>query len=123
MKLNRLFVALLLLAVMASCKKDEPYNDGVTVTAKNLYNVAYGPDGKQTMDIYLPAGRRSDSTKVMILIHGGGWTTGDKIDLNSYVDSFKKRLPEYAFLISITGYRLAAQPMFFQHRKMIYALP
>jgi acetyl esterase/lipase len=50
------------------------------------------------MDIYLPAGRSANSTKVMILIHGGAWSSGDKADLNPYVDTLKKRLPDYAIV-------------------------
>jgi acetyl esterase/lipase len=57
------------------------------------------------MDIYLPAGRSSSSTKVIILVHGGGWSTGDKTDFNGYVDTLKKRLPGYA--IFNINYRLA----------------
>ncbi len=60
-------------------------------------NVSYGSDAAQKMDIYLPAGRKESSTKVMILIHGGGWTTGDKSEFDSYIASFKLRLPDYAF--------------------------
>lgn len=68
-------------------------------------NVAYGPDAKQVMDIYLPAGRAKASTKVMMLIHGGSWSGGDKQSFQAYVDSLQQYLPDYAF-INI-NYRLA----------------
>jgi acetyl esterase/lipase len=54
------------------------------------------------MDIYLPAGRDSNNTKLMILIHGGAWTEGDKSDFN--LNDIKKQFPGYA-LASI-NYRL-----------------
>jgi len=31
------------------------------------------------------------------MIHGGGWSTGDKADFTVYIDSLKKRLPDYSF--------------------------
>ena len=56
------------------------------------------------MDIYLPAGRSADSTKILVLIHGGGWNSGSKSDFISYIDSFRKRMPDYA--IFNLNYRL-----------------
>jgi acetyl esterase/lipase len=63
---------------------------------KTLLNQPYGKDPAQKMDIYLPAGRNADSTKSLILIHGGGWNSGSKSDFLSYIDSFRRRMPEYA---------------------------
>jgi acetyl esterase/lipase len=91
--------------LMVSCKKDgsEPGdNPGV---AKKMLNVAYGVDSLQKMDIYLPAGRSVTSTKVLAIVHGGSWNTGDKKDLQFVVDSLQKYLPDYA--IFNINYRLA----------------
>ena len=55
--------------------------------------------------MYLPAGRSSDSTKLMILVHGGGWNAGDKSDFTSYLASFQLKFPNYA--IANINYRLA----------------
>ena len=57
------------------------------------------------MDYYLPPGRSNSSTKVIVLIHGGAWSQGDKTDFNSFMDTLKKRLPGYA--IFNINYRLA----------------
>ena len=65
--------------------------------AETLQNVSYGTDPKQKMDIYLPAGRDPDSTKVIVLIHGGGWNGGDKTEFDRYISELQKRLPQYAF--------------------------
>lgn len=73
---------------------------------KTELNTAYGTNAAHKMDVYLPKARSAATTKVMILIHGGGWSTGDKTDFTAYVDTLKKRLPGYAF-INI-NYRLAA---------------
>ncbi len=60
------------------------------------------------MDIYLPANRSKDSTKILFLIHGGGWVGGDKTDFAEAVTFFKVNLPYYA-IVNI-NYRLAALP-------------
>jgi acetyl esterase/lipase len=87
----------LLLFVFVACKKD-------VLPEQTLLNVAYGGDANQKMDIYLPEGRNSSSTKVMVLIHGGAWSSGDKSDFTAYVDTLKRRLPDYA--IFNINYRL-----------------
>ncbi len=69
-------------------------------------NVAYGPDTLQRMDVYLPAGRSAANTKSIVLLHGGGWNSGSKSDLVTYIDSFKRRLPDYA--IFNLDYRLVS---------------
>ncbi len=57
------------------------------------------------MDVYLPAGRSADTTKLIFLIHGGGWNEGDKADFTDAVNYLKTLLPGYA-IINI-NYRLA----------------
>lgn len=68
-------------------------------------NVAYGKYPAQMMDVYLPAGRSITTTAALILLHGGGWVSGDKSDFQAYVDSFQRRFPTYA--IFNLNYRLA----------------
>lgn len=87
-----------------SCQKENT-TDPQTIPAKTELNVSYGTDPLQKMDIYLPAERSSSSTKVIILIHGGGWSQGDKSDFTVFVDTLKKRMPGYA--IFNINYRLA----------------
>jgi acetyl esterase/lipase len=67
------------------------------IPAETLLNVSYGEDVKQRMDVYLPAGRSEDSTKLIVLIHGGGWNGGDKSEFDRYINELQKRLPNYAF--------------------------
>lgn len=69
-----------------------------------LTNVSYGDDPDQVYDIYLPE-NRTLSTKIMILVHGGGWNAGDKSDMNGYRDLFLTQFPEMA--IANINYRLA----------------
>ncbi len=67
-------------------------------------NVSYGNDPKQNYDIYLPQNRTKD-TKVVLLVHGGGWREGDKLEMNSFRDFFREQLPNVA--IVNMNYRLA----------------
>lgn len=102
---------ILLLAMMsnmisASCKQGDLAHVRSLLPAATYLNVAYGPDARQVMDVYLPAGRTSAFTKVMFLLHGGSWSGGDKSSFTGYVDSLKKRLPDYAFVN--VNYRLAS---------------
>jgi len=99
---SNLLILILFTLVFSSCKKDEDPEQDMPVT---MLNVSYGTNPQQKMDVYLPATRSSTTTKVIIMIHGGGWNTGDKTDFNEYVDSLKKREPTYA--IFNINYRLA----------------
>jgi len=87
--------------LLTTCKKTDSLSGPTT-----LLNQAYGPDARQKMDIYLPAARSADSTKLIVLIHGGGWNEGDKADFTSYTSYLQTLLPGYA-IINI-NYRLAA---------------
>ncbi len=101
MKIKFLFFTFIVL-ILFSCNS----NDTITqnVEAKTLLDVSYGNHVQQKFDLYLPANRTS-TTKTLILVHGGGWTSGDKSDMNYAVDIVKQYLPEYA--IANINYRLA----------------
>ena len=88
-----------------SCQKTVDQIAAANVSAKTILNVPYGISPEQKMDIYLPPNRTIKSTKVIIMIHGGGWYSGDKSDLSQYTDTMRKRLPDYA--IFNINYRLA----------------
>lgn len=75
------------------------------LVATQILNVSYGSSPQQKYDIYLPAGRSKETTKVFILIHGGSWITGDKSDMNNFVDYLKPNFPNHA-IVNI-NYRLA----------------
>lgn len=111
---NKFLTAVLFAAAVLtlSCSKDVSHGaiDDNSV-AKQLSNVSYGSDAAHVMDIYLPAGRSLTSTSVMVLIHGGGWTSGDKNDplFRPFVDSIRRRLPGYA--VFNINYRLSAAPL------------
>jgi acetyl esterase/lipase len=89
--------------LFSACKKNDNSN---TIKELSSKNISYGNDVAQKFDLYLPAGRSAEKTKVMVLVHGGGWTSGDKTDFDTFVDTLKKRNPGYA--IFNINYRLAS---------------
>ncbi len=101
MRTGNIILLALLITGLASCKKSNSDGDG----SSTMLNVSYGSDPLQKMDIYLPAGRTTASTKVIVMIHGGAWSLGDKSDFTAFVDTFQRRLPGYA--IFNINYRLA----------------
>ncbi|HEV7330994.1 MAG TPA: alpha/beta hydrolase [Flavisolibacter sp.] len=105
--MKQLFFSLLLFVFVTGCQKET--NDQAQDNAeKTLLDVAYGSDPAQKMDVYLPANRNSSETKVLVLVHGGSWSSGDKTEFNEYIPVFKQRLPGYA-IINI-NYRLGQLP-------------
>ena len=104
MNVSKLLIALSISAVLFSCKKSD-VNLSTGLASKTMLNVSYGADPAQGMDIYLPANRNVTITRVIIMIHGGGWNAGDKSDMTQFVDSFKARLPDFA--VVNLNYRLA----------------
>jgi acetyl esterase/lipase len=83
-------------------KDDRPSQEAVlakTTVAK--LNVAYGKDEKQTLDVYAPKGVKN--TPVVIFVHGGEWTKGDKAEV-----SFKPRFFNENGIVFISiNYRLS----------------
>ncbi|HLP49837.1 MAG TPA: alpha/beta hydrolase [Chitinophagales bacterium] len=99
-------LCLVCLLALGSCINHNITGDTYNAaTAYSLQNISYGGDAQQKMDIYLPANRSADSTKVFVLVHGGGWTGGDKADYSSFLDGLKNLYPNYA-VINL-NYRLA----------------
>jgi acetyl esterase/lipase len=86
-----------------SCSTDNSNNTGSLAYTQHI-NVSYGNDSDQKFDIYLPANRTIE-TKVLILIHGGGWSSGDKSDMNGFRDIIRQDLANVA--IVNMNYRLA----------------
>ena len=96
---------------VTSCKKSSDAGADITTNAAvklDTINLAYGTDPSQKIDLYLPATRTDANTKVMVLIHGGAWSAGDKSDFTSLIPTLQSGLANYA-IINI-NYRLAAPP-------------
>lgn len=104
-----LFYNIFILIALFSCTKEQaPTAEdeaNQNFTAKTHLNIDYGIDPEQNYDLYLPANRSSTYTKILVLLHGGGWIQGDKSDMNNYIPLLQKDHPEYA--IVNLNYRLA----------------
>ncbi|OAB78602.1 hypothetical protein ULVI_08415 [Cochleicola gelatinilyticus] len=120
MKTNHIKMAALAVACLLStaCSKesiDSTINDtdlvykvSTELESAVFTDLDYGDHEQQIFDVYLPANRSTQTTKVIILLHGGGWMNGDKAGMNNYVQSISESNPDYA--IVNMNYVLAAAP-------------
>ncbi len=84
-KINILIHLLFISGILLfSCKKAE-----TTIAFSVVREISYGPDIRNKMDIYF-CENHNKNTPLVIIIHGGGWVTGDKSSLVSFAESFTK---------------------------------
>ncbi|WP_310557477.1 alpha/beta hydrolase [Flavobacterium sp.] len=105
MKTNNFFYFLLLILIVSCNSNDSSIINVPPKVEETVLNVSYGSNDLQTYDVYLPASRTKETTKTLIVVHGGGWIEGDKSDTNYLVDIIKRNLSGYA--IVNMNYRLA----------------
>lgn len=75
----------ILLFCIISCEKDpEVISES---ESRTLLDVSYGEHEKQKMDVYLPANRSTEDTKVLIYAHGGGFLAGDRKEVDPLIIS------------------------------------
>jgi len=91
-------IFLLLSLFIFSCNSSDDVPAGNPLEAQTLLNVSYGSNSQQAYDLYLPADRNATDTKVIMLIHGGAWTSGDKNDMNTTVALLQNLHPDYAIV-------------------------
>lgn len=103
MKIPCLAVAMMML--LFACKKNNSDNQPALPSIDTtVRNVSYGNNPANILDLYLPQ-NRTNSTKLIVLIHGGGWNAGDKNELAFFADGFKAR----GFAVVNINYRLSPQ--------------
>lgn len=93
-----LFSSLLIQFTNISCASDEGNPSNEPLAEETFLNVSYGSDPQQVYDIYLPANRSSTKTKTIILVHGGGWSGGDKADMGYLIPILKAEHPDHAIV-------------------------
>jgi len=93
----------------SGCKKEEEFIQVEVTTpepsnlpAATLYEVCYGEHQRNMMDVFLPA-RRNTSTPVVVLIHGGSWSSGNKSDMHILANLFAQT---YGVAAVCINYRL-----------------
>ncbi|MEI7585174.1 alpha/beta hydrolase [Runella sp.] len=75
---------------------------------KGIYNESYGKDALQRFDIHYPVSVSGRPSEVLILLHGGAWSGGDKSYLAPTVDALQKSKKNLT-IVNI-NYRLATTP-------------
>lgn len=70
-----------------------------------LIDIAYGPDPKQKLDLYLPEGQ--GPLPVLVAIHGGGWVSGDKAHMAG--EPLRKIAHEAGCAYASLNYRFIAE--------------
>ena len=105
------FIQLFVIIGFLSCSSDDSNGNGEPEALNPLeayeeFNISYGNDSDQVFDLYLPPNRNNE-TKTIILVHGGGWTAGDKAEMSAFKDYIKTQITGYA-IVNI-NYRLADQ--------------
>ncbi|MFT5076616.1 MAG: acetyl esterase/lipase [Saprospiraceae bacterium] len=106
-------VLLLSICFLFSCfpeqiEKNLQGNDSELVIIENItilnsrsvtiQDLSYGENSQQTFDIYLPDERSSNTTKVIVLIHGGSWISGDKSAMEDLIPILQNANPHHAIV-------------------------
>lgn len=104
-KCNKILFLSILFINFYSCSDDELNIAKNSQVESEIRNVSYGSDSDQIYDVFLPSGRSKSITKTFILLHGGGWVSGDKRDLSELYSMLKLNFSDYA--IVNMNYRLA----------------
>lgn len=107
-----------LAAAQPPAKPKEPRPDMTPVLGSDTVartDIAYGKDAKQKLDVYSPAGAKG--LPVVVYVHGGEWTKGDKADV-----SFKpKFFNENNVVFVSANYRLYPAAKFPAHAEDVAA--
>lgn len=97
-QLRSIFLVALVIFV-TSCQDDDLNDSKLDPSVPyDLLDVAYGNDSRQKMDVFLPANRTSQNTKLLIWIHGGAWIDGDKAEFRNFRPWFEAVQQDYAYV-------------------------
>jgi len=115
------FSILALLGLLVSCNTtntdaDLSYQDTVgvdtalTLASDSLFDLSYGPDERNLLDVYLPSGRTA-ATPVVVFIHGGQWEDLDK----SYFRRQARLFMSHGFAAVCISYRYMSDSLNVHH--------
>lgn len=76
----------------------EPTTPTAAINDTLIRDIAFGTHPLQTYDLYLPENRSAENTKVIVLVHGGGWQSGDKSSMDPFRELIQKNHPELAVM-------------------------
>lgn len=93
----RFFILLSFSVLFYSCNNDTE-NPVVELEAIDILNESYGNTAENNMDVFLPAGRTTEETRLFIYIHGGAWVSGDKNEILAFRSLVESSFPGYAII-------------------------
>ena len=104
------FCTILLVIGLAGCQISDinPLIEEEISSYKGIYNESYGKDAFQRFDIHYPISVSGRPSEVLILLHGGAWSGGDKSYLAPTVDALQKSKKNLT-IVNI-NYRLTSSP-------------
>lgn len=77
-----------------------PAMAGLPADVRAIRDVAYGSDPAERYDVYLPE-RPLHDAPVIFMVHGGGWTTGDKASARVVGNKLARWVPRGFILVSV----------------------
>lgn len=90
-----------------SGKADKPAMPEIVIPmvsgVKTIKDFAYGEHEKQRMDIFAP--ENASGAPIIMMLHGGGWTTGDKNGSVTYINKLNRWVPK-GFIVTSVDTRL-----------------
>ncbi len=84
-------------------EEDDSTSANLPSNIQRLENLAYGPDAKQNMDVYVPA--HAKEAPIIVMVHGGAWRFGDKQSQTVVENKVARWLPK-GFIVVSVNYRL-----------------
>lgn len=70
-------------------------------------DLAYGPDARNRLDVYIPPG--AQSAPIVLMVHGGAWMFGDK-QASNVVNAKVARWAPRGYILVSPNYRIARPP-------------
>ncbi|MDR3024594.1 alpha/beta hydrolase [Chryseobacterium sp.] len=102
-------VCLILFFLWTGCKeKNIELGKGISFDKEE--NIHYGNSPEQIMDLYVPNKKYPGKKDVFIIIHGGGWRSGNKSQLTFFTLSMMQKFPDHIFVNM--NYRLTSATQF-----------
>ncbi len=95
-KLAFIFLYFSLSFLLTNCK-EKKVTLGMNISFDKEENIHYGNDSDQVMDLYIPHQKSTKKRDVFIIIHGGGWRSGNKSQLTFFTLSMMQKFPDYIF--------------------------
>lgn len=101
-----ILICLSLPFLWTSCT-EKKINLGKDISFDKEENVHYGQSSEQIMDLYIPHTKTIKEKNIFIMIHGGGWRSGNKSQLTFFTLSMMERFPDHIFVNM--NYRLTSE--------------